>query len=714
MQKTQKMLDEFYQLTKIPYTVLDVDGSILNRSEWQDICTQFHRQHPKTERRCQISDATIKSRLDAKEGYIIYKCQNGLISASTPIIIEGVHLATLFLGQLFFKTPDMAYFQRQAEAFGFDVDTYLAAVERVPIVTVDQLHSYMKIFRQLAEVIADMGLKQLRLKETEESLRKANDNLESLVRKRTMELAKITDNMQDSICLVNREGVFQYVSPSIKNFLGYVPEDWMGRTSYEMIHPHDIDKLYKIMKLLIYNGLPRKVEYRCRHVKGHYVWVESIVNLLLDDNNIPVKIVISTRDITERKQAEEALRESEERYQFFFELLPDGIFVYCDEQITFVNTAGARLVGFANPQEVIGKEIMSIINVHPDYQEAVEERRQKLYRGEKRMPLLEQNFICPDGTIVDVEVAATAFTYKGKNSVMIVMRDITKRKKTEELRRKAEENKRLLDEALKYDKLRTEFFANLSHEFRTPLNVILSALQLLEVYLQNQSFIYAEKTNNYKNIMKQNCLRLLRLVNNLIDITKIDSDFFEVNCQNHNIVNIVEDITLSVAEYIENNNLKLLFDTDVEEKIIACDPDKIERIMLNLLSNAVKFSKHSGMIRVNVHDKGESIVISVKDNGVGIPEEKQAIIFERFRQVDKTFTRNHEGSGIGLSLVYSLVEMHGGKIFVVSEYDVGSEFVIELPVKVLDEVDNTEVNEKSEIQQDYMERINIEFSDIYL
>lgn len=211
--------------------------------------------------------------------------------------------------------------------------------------------------------------------------------------------------------------------------------------------------------------------------------------------------------------------------------------------------------------------------------------------------------------------------------------------------------------------------------------------------------------------MEQNCYRLLRLVNNLIDITKIDAGYFSINKINYDIVNLIEDITLSVAEYIENKGLSVVFDTDVEEKIIACDPEKIERIMLNLLSNAVKFTPRGGKIMVNVENGERKICIKVKDTGKGIPREKLNSIFERFVQVDKSLAREHEGSGIGLSLVKALVELHGGTISVKSKENCGSEFIIYLPCKLVDnKISNENINE---IGENCIEKINVEFSDIY-
>jgi signal transduction histidine kinase len=172
----------------------------------------------------------------------------------------------------------------------------------------------------------------------------------------------------------------------------------------------------------------------------------------------------------------------------------------------------------------------------------------------------------------------------------------------------------------------------------------------------------------------------------------------------------VENITLSVAKFIQDKNLSLTFDTEAEEKIIACDPDKIERIILNLLSNAVKFTPAGVNIFVNISMKDEKIFISVKDDGIGIPNEMKDLIFERFIQIDKSALRNKEGSGIGLSLVKCLVEMQGGSVKLISEYGKGSEFILEFPDCLLPGDESPAFFNETD---HYIDKINIEFSDIY-
>lgn len=282
----------------------------------------------------------------------------------------------------------------------------------------------------------------------------------------------------------------------------------------------------------------------------------------------------------------------------------------------------------------------------------------------------------------------------------------------EELDRTQEDNQRLLKEVMGLDELKNEFFSNISHEFRTPINVLLSTLQLIKLQQQNmQEDPNSQKIIRYTSIMRQNCYRLLRLANNLIDITKMDSGFFEINPSNCNIVEVIEEITLSVAEYIQDKGINLEFDTEVEEKVMSVDSEKIERIMLNLLSNAVKFTEEKGSIFVNIKDRGDSVEVSVRDTGIGIPGDKLDIIFERFRQVNSLLNRAQEGSGIGLSLVKNLVELHGGEIKVKSEYGVGTEFIFTLPVKVSPEEADQRLVSVNE--QGKTDKVNMEFADIY-
>lgn len=406
-------------------------------------------------------------------------------------------------------------------------------------------------------------------------------------------------------------------------------------------------------------------------------------------------------EINERKSIEEKLRESKRKYQALLDYLPFAVLTNTEGKIAYVNNAALSLLKAKKYKDLLGKDISDII--HPDFRDLSIQSIEEGYENDSK-EMNEFKFIAMDNTVIDVEIKAVPHIFNDKVSSLIVIRDISERKE-------ALKKEEALKEAKEYDRIKNEFMANISHELRTPLNVIFSSAQIIELYSQNNN-----NNENSKNILKyskslkQNCNRMLRLVNNLIDLTKIDSGFLKLNMQNHNIVNIVEDITLSVAEYIENKNINLIFDTDIEEKYMAFDVDMIERIILNLLSNAVKFTPPGGNIKVSISDEDKFITISVKDSGIGIPNDKLEIIFDRFRQVDKSLTRNTEGSGIGLNLVKSLIELHGGEIKAYSTEGLGSEFIIKLPVTLTAE---DEVAAAIDIKEEKVERIHIEFSDIY-
>ena len=262
------------------------------------------------------------------------------------------------------------------------------------------------------------------------------------------------------------------------------------------------------------------------------------------------------------------------------------------------------------------------------------------------------------------------------------------------------------------EKAKSQFFANLSHEIKTPINIIYSCIQLLDINKKNGEKSLSDAYNKYEHTLKQNCYRLLRLVNNLVDMTKIDSGYMKLIFINCEIVSLVEDITLSIVPYVESKNINIVFDTYIEELKIRCDPESMERVILNLLSNAIKFTDNNGNISVFIEAVEKYVFIRVKDDGIGISEDIREKIFNRFVQEDKSFNRKKEGSGIGLALVKSLVELHDGEVYL-EKVSKGSEFVVKLPnIKIDEELDvyNKVMDAES---KPLVQKINIEFSDIY-
>lgn len=260
--------------------------------------------------------------------------------------------------------------------------------------------------------------------------------------------------------------------------------------------------------------------------------------------------------------------------------------------------------------------------------------------------------------------------------------------------------------------------ASLSHEIKTPLNVIFSSVQLIDSYRNNLDCSeFKKKVSAQINIIRQNCYRMMRLTNNLLDICRHDSGYLKAKLTNYDIVELAKDITLSVKRYAESKGINLIFETDIDKKTIACDPDMIERILLNLISNAIKFTNNNGIIKVKLTDENDNILLTVEDTGIGISKDRLNRIFEVFNK-DENLVLNKEGTGLGLYLVKAFVEAHGGKIQVKSERSVGSEFGISLPAKALNQSLYPSVTEPQSryrhiTSYNGVQRVNIEFSDIY-
>lgn len=264
------------------------------------------------------------------------------------------------------------------------------------------------------------------------------------------------------------------------------------------------------------------------------------------------------------------------------------------------------------------------------------------------------------------------------------------------------------------------FFTHILHEFKTPLNVIFSSVQLVDTYKKNTDCeTYRKKASKQIKIIQQNCLRMMRLTTNLIDINRHDNGFLKIKLDNYDIVKLIRDITKSVKRYTESKGINLLFETSVQSRITACDPDMIERIILNLISNAIKFTDKNGVITVKISELEKHIMISVSDTGIGISEKRCNSIFELFNRDDADGIRNKEGTGIGLYLVKALVEAHDGEIKATSEVSIGTTFNITLPVRILEKGgcpspgESAEKYLKSSESENLISRINIEFSDIY-
>ncbi|HEY5525195.1 MAG TPA: HAMP domain-containing sensor histidine kinase, partial [Clostridium sp.] len=264
------------------------------------------------------------------------------------------------------------------------------------------------------------------------------------------------------------------------------------------------------------------------------------------------------------------------------------------------------------------------------------------------------------------------------------------------------------NEYLKSEELKTEFYSNISHELRTPINVIYSAVQLTEININDSNMESIEKNNE---IIKRNCLRLIRTINNFIDTNRVSEGYLVPNLKIYNIVSVVENISLTSNKYIEQINNTLIFDSEEEEFYAECDKDIMERVILNILSNSVKFGKRGGTIAINISSKADIIIIVIKNSSYIVDEEAKLFLFDKFTKINKSLNRKKEGSGLGLYLTKELLHLQKGTITLESDTYSGTKFVITLPKSY--DLENSEVEEDFEINP-VEDKVDIEFSDIYL
>lgn len=484
-------------------------------------------------------------------------------------------------------------------------------------------------------------------------------------------------------------GVYIDVCPNCEDSKLKDKKTTTGKRDLDLWETSDVRKFRQQENNVISNRNVKTFYQTLRKKDGTKIYLESTIWPIIDDNDN----IIGTRgfsvEINDKLVFEKSLEENEENFREITKY-SDSVFIIRDkERATYVSPA--------------------FRNVFEDSPEDLYKDFDKLYEYFKRVEWNDQNIDyefdeCNEGTgKVKLDNGKEKWIWykflpikdsKGNISKRVgILTDVTEKKKIEE-----EKNQ-----------LKLDFFANLSHELRTPINLISSTIQLIKLNLTKLSPQDANKFYKYMDIMEMNSLRLVRLINNLLDSTRVEAGYISFNPINADIVAFIEDICESIVEFTEFNSMHLIFDTNVEEEVVLFDQDIIERTMLNLLSNAVKFNKKNGNIYVNLYIKADKIKISVKDEGIGIPKEKANCIFERFEQVESRNRMEKQGSGIGLYLVKSLVSLHGGTINVNSEVNQGSEFIVVIPRELLNNGEELIIQKKEEVRYS---RANIEFSDI--
>jgi PAS domain S-box-containing protein len=427
---------------------------------------------------------------------------------------------------------------------------------------------------------------------------------------------------------------------------------------------------YKAQKMLSNSIQYDEYEYIYQSNKNNkkYLFINRIEYF---ENNKKLTLSI-INDISDYKDLVNKVQKSKRKYKTLINTIPEAIYItdVNEGTCTYANDATLNLLGLNNINEVIGNRVRNFLNLTPDDIKSCEDRSEEL-KIKKDMPFKRYEAIRYNGEKMYIESAGTSIDINNQIKIIGIIRDVTEQVMAEQL--EEEIKQRLLQ-----DKLKTEFFVNMSHELKTPLNVIFASNQLLqsifkEEILQNPNGDIA----NTVKLVKRYSYILLRLVNNIMALTRLESNFYKPKIDFYNIVNIIEDTVIEFNKYVENKNIQIIFDTEIEERVMEVDPEDIEKIILNLLSNSMKSIGEHGNIYVNIYDKGNYIQINVSDDGCGIKKEKLELIFETYSNV---FQEGMSGANMGLPLVKSLVELYKGTVYIKTVKNKGTEIIIDLPV----------------------------------
>ena len=357
---------------------------------------------------------------------------------------------------------------------------------------------------------------------------------------------------------------------------------------------------------------------------------------------------------SERRAALDALRQSEETAKALINAVPDAaVLIDVAGRVLAVNEVTARCFGMQSP-DIIGRSFFDLFPL-----DLAEERRTRAREVVRSGHVVR--FVDADGGTYMDNTLYPVFDDQGKVVRLAVFsRDITRQVRTEMELRKAKEAAEAADVA------KSQFLANMSHELRTPLNAIIGFSELLG---DQWAGTLNERQLDYVKLIAEGGRHLLQLINDILDLAKIESGKTELLLNSVNLAELLENSTVMIREKCIKHGLTLELDVDEELDRIMIDADevKLKQVMYNLLSNAAKFTPDGGRITVKGTLKGSDVLVSVSDSGIGVNAVDQRRIFGSFEQIDSSYSRRQRGTGLGLALSRELVELHGGRIWVVSE-----------------------------------------------
>ncbi len=509
--------------------------------------------------------------------------------------------------------------------------------------------------KEIIEIISQQISTYIEQKKTEEEANK---------------LAKAVQNSPSAIFITDPNWRIQYANPKLEQMSGYSLDELIGKKTSIFQSGLQSDSYLKFMKSDVAEGNSWEGEFINKKKNGEYFWVRSSVSPLLDENGKITNYVIVQEDITEKKRMENLLKESEAQFRSIWENSRDAMrLINSHGEFVDVNDAFCEMVS-KSKEELIGKKFYVVYN---DFNEKVFEEFLERFIREDFEPNFEVEVVLWNGKKRWLELTNTFLKFGDKPSLLLsIIRDVTERQEmlraTIEAKEKAEEMNRL----------KSQFFVYMSHELRTPFMGIMGYSQLLLDELKNEEL----------RIMTQGILntsrRMLNTLNNILDVTKLEFDQNEMLLEDINLGEVVLDVYDSFLQSAIEKNISLKKSIPDKEVIIKTDRRIVHGILENLVNNAIKFTEKGYVeIKLNTFEdesEGKFARLTVNDTGIGIPKEKQKVIWEEFRQASEGTARNYQGSGLGLTIVQKYVQMINGKIKLESDEGKGATFIVDIPL----------------------------------
>lgn len=481
-------------------------------------------------------------------------------------------------------------------------------------------------------------------------------------------LKNVLNNLSEGLIVYDAFGNFHFCNKAAKDLMGEEIKRRNFRNFFQYLNKLSNQSQEIRLQELYYNynfkHIPIKdFEIKLQSNENHEeVYIQLNSNYILKDNSI-VNNILTLKDITNIKNKEIKLQEQREFINDVVNTIdvPIAVIEFDDLKYKLINNKYREILKYNNNIEgkiVKEPEILNVINnvFNKD-------------RCENEYIIAPYAIKDSNGNDIYYKIKFSAKISEDKdinrlNRLFICAGDIT-----EEITNN--------NELQSISDMKDEFFNMISHELRTPLTIINSSVQLARNVYKND---ITDTIDKVLMRIDQNCRRLLKLINNILDISKAEAGFLQLEYSFFNIVSVSESIVSSVSIYAKSKNINLIFDTNEEEKMVSLDKDKYEKIILNLLSNAIKFTPDNKNIYVTICAQKDVVKVKVKDEGVGIPKDSLDNIFNRFIQVNNSAKNVTPGTGLGLALVKKFVELMNGDIKVSSEVNEGTEFTITFKV----------------------------------